>query len=807
MRKSYSTYLKFFLGWPLSLLALYFIIETFSPNIASLSEKIETLRLIPLAVGVFLFLIFFLVRNLVWHKILHYMGNTFLFSDTSYLWSFSQLKRYIPGNIWALVGLSVAFSGKNMQKKDIAYAILVETQIVVLATLLVSLLSLPFIFTNIFSTNNSQPLQYAIVILCSLSAIIYIFYSRLSKKIKFKYMDFLSRFLPKFSPGQTFVLLLLMTFGYLCFGLGYYFVTVSLTFLSPGLIWSLTGYFVLSLLIGFLSIITPSGLGVREGAITLGLDKILPVGLAAFASIFSRIVLIFSELLYLFLSYILYKIKKSYSQKIEVFFSKNIYGILLSAGTGIFIFYFSYISILRYGNFFTGRFDLGNMSQTIWNTTQGRIFEMNDPNGLVILSRLAFHADFILVLLSPFYFLWSDPRILLILQALVVGSGAFFVYQLAKYFLKNKLLALLFGMSYLFNPSVQWSILYDFHAVTFATTFLLGAFYFISKKRYIWFVIFALLAALTKEQIWFILALFGFYVITQRTFALFKAREIKQFVTDKTILFGGTVSVVSLAVFYYLIWHAIPNAAGGTDHFALSYYEGSGDSPTEFIKSLIFSPGNTLRLLFQTDRINYVLQLLLPVGFLPLLAPMYLIFAFPDFLLNILSTKVEPHQIYYQYTAAITPFLFISSIFASSLLLRKFERKAFAALITLIPLSAFIGSYFYSPLPGMKMENIAVFTHPQINKDLINKALQIIPNDAKVAATNNLGAQLANRQSLYVLPAGWENAGYIAFLFKNDSWKATQELVDLAENLKRNKGFDLVADNNGFLLFRKIADE
>ena len=45
--------------------------------------------------------------------------------------------------------------------------------------------------------------------------------------------------------------------------------------------------------------------------------------------------------------------------------------IILFLGIFFYILYFSSASIARYDNFYTGRFDLGNMDQTVWNTKSG----------------------------------------------------------------------------------------------------------------------------------------------------------------------------------------------------------------------------------------------------------------------------------------------------------------------------------------------------------------------------------------------------------------------------------------------------
>src|ERR1035437_3532889 len=147
------------------------------------------------------------------------------------------------------------------------------------------------------------------------------------------------------------------------------------------------------------------------------------------------------------------------------FIKKYKFQILLGLFILIYILYFTAASFLRYDNFFTGRFDLGNMDQTVWNTIHGRIFQITDPNGTNIISRLSFHADFILVLISPLYLIWSNPEMLLLLQTVVLAFGAIFVFLIAKSIIKDKTIALTISAVYLLNPSLQFTNLYDFNPV------------------------------------------------------------------------------------------------------------------------------------------------------------------------------------------------------------------------------------------------------------------------------------------------------------------------------------------------------
>jgi uncharacterized membrane protein len=152
------------------------------------------------------------------------------------------------------------------------------------------------------------------------------------------------------------------------------------------------------------------------------------------------------------------------------------------------------------------------MDQTVWNVLHGNGFTLTDPNGILQQSRLAVHADFLLIFLAPLYALWSDPKMLLLIQVLVAAAGAIPVYFIAYDVLASRKLGLLFSFLYLWYPPLGRILLHDFHAVALSTTFLLYAFWFIEKKKYVLFLVFAFFAAIGKEQVWITVAMLGMYI-------------------------------------------------------------------------------------------------------------------------------------------------------------------------------------------------------------------------------------------------------------------------------------------------------
>ena len=209
-----------------------------------------------------------------------------------------------------------------------------------------------------------------------------------------------------------------------------------------------------------------------------------------------------------------------------------------------FVLYFGLLTSQRHLHLLSLRLDLGNMDQTVWNVANGHGFVLTDPESDQQVSRLAYHADFLLVLLAPLYWIWSSPYMLLFIQVIVVGLGALPLYWIADKTLRSKPLALLFAVGYLLYPPMERALMYDFHAVTLATSFLLFAYWYMDTQRWGRFLLFVLLAALCKEQIWVVVAMLGLYI------AIWKKKRV----------FGVSITVISSVIFYILFWKVIPSS-------------------------------------------------------------------------------------------------------------------------------------------------------------------------------------------------------------------------------------------------------
>lgn len=458
--------------------------------------------------------------------------------------------------------------------------------------------------------------------------------------------------------------------------------------------------------------------------------------------------------------------------------------------------FFSYTAMARHDNFHSRKVDLGNMVQPLWNLVHGNGFTLTDPFSDVQISRLGIHADVLLAFLAPLYALWQDPKVLLLIQAIMVSLGALPVYWIARRAIKSDVVGAVFALAYLLNPSVERMMLHDFHAVALSMTLLLFSYWFMETKRYGWFIVFALLAAAGKENVWLVTGLMGLYL----------------FWKHKKKALGSAVAIASFVMFYILFWHVIPSHVAAGKHFALSYLSEYGDDQSGIVKGLVLHPLSVIHTVFLPDRLFYYLQLLAPVGFLPLFAPFALVFAIPTLVINVLSSNELMRQISYQYTSTITPFLFVSSIGgyvwlmnwlnASTSYLTGYRR----GLVTGVLLSSLaISSFCWGEIPLTANDRFYYFIWPLPETATMHRIEHEIDSRYSVSATNDIGAHFANRKVLYNFPIGALRADYVVAR-RGDyfAWPDKDTQDEALGQLLRSPEYEVLVIEGDFYAFKRI---
>ncbi|MCL4360704.1 DUF2079 domain-containing protein [Patescibacteria group bacterium] len=468
---------------------------------------------------------------------------------------------------------------------------------------------------------------------------------------------------------------------------------------------------------------------------------------------------------------------------------------LLCLSIALFIGYFLFLSFARHENIHSLRIDLGNMDQTVWNVAHGNGFTLTDPMGTAQESRLAIHADFLLILMAPLYFLWSDPRMLLIVQAIALASGAIPLFWLAQKVLKKEWVAYLLSVSYLLYPTVGLNALHDFHATSISTPFLLFAFWYLVDDRPWLFAVFAGLAAMGKEQFWAVTALLGILWIAKKQYRAF----------------GLAVTAVSSVIFYLLFWKFIPSVTPSGQHWALIYLSDYGGNISDIVKSLLLHPVAAIGTAIAPDRLYYYFQLLFPVGFFSLFAPQLLLLTLPNLAINVLSSDTLMRMIDYQYTSGITPWVFVSAVYGwktfEKFLSRVISARWATAFIALVFfLCTAWSSYLWGEYPyGAKSRFRYFQTRPPEASAILSAAMSI-PSRYSVSATNNIGAHFSDREHLYTFPVNAEHADYVVALLGDQyAWPSRKAQSQAVARLLGDPAYTLLVHTGSFYAFRKTG--
>jgi uncharacterized membrane protein len=402
---------------------------------------------------------------------------------------------------------------------------------------------------------------------------------------------------------------------------------------------------------------------------------------------------------------------------------------------------FSFLSVARHQAFQSHAFDLGNMDQAAWSTIHGHFLRFTDMavGNHVLTSRLAIHVEPLLAVLSLLYFLHDGPETLLVVQAVVVASGAIPAYLLARSLALGPWIALVFPITYLLHPSLQNAVLDDFHAVTMSACLLLWAILFISRGMLLPYAAVAVLAAATKEEIGLLVAALGIWLLTRRRW------------------YAGFMSVVGGAGWFLIsVLLIIPaaNPGGRSPYLARYAYLGGG------LSGVLLAPLRHPRLVLHTlgsnARLTYLSDLLHPAAFVSLLgAPVFLL-SLPALAINMLSSDPRMYSGFYQYSAEVIPYVVAGAVvgvagvtFVASSQRVRGARFIAPVLCTFLLIAAAVDTYRYGFTP-LASGYIVPSAGP--HQQLEERILTLVPSDATVAAADEIEPHVAHRTWVYKLP-------------------------------------------------------
>ena len=399
----------------------------------------------------------------------------------------------------------------------------------------------------------------------------------------------------------------------------------------------------------------------------------------------------------------------------------------------VFGFFVGAIGVYRYLTYAAPNFDFGLFCNMFYNMAETGLPNATSERDM-FLSHFAVHFSPIYYVMLPIYYIFPSPITLQILQAVIIYSGIIPIVLIARKRGLSRKMTLAVSAIYAAYPALSAGCFYDLHENCFLVTLLLWVFYFFDAEKYIPLAIFSVLTLLVKEDAFIYLVIFALYIL----------------LSTKKWKVGIPMAIIPLI--YFLIVSTLMEQYGTgimSGRFGNMIYD-SEDGLIGVIKTILINPGYALSQIFVsssggTEKLKYLIQLLLPLAFLPFATKKVSRFLLlTPILLNILTMYKYQPDITFQYSFGITAFLFYIAIINLS------ELKPFSkGYLTRV---AIIASVLMFTIVVISKYN-TYQTRYEDTKDVYDRmdyALEeVLPDDASVTCSSFLLAHVSDRDVIY----------------------------------------------------------
>jgi len=258
-------------------LILAFLILAIYRNYAKLSEMEFSFSFWPFLASTLLILLVFFAQSYAWGNIIGALARPLRFRDAAGIWFASQVSKYVPGKVMLpLVRMTMGRRvGIDIGRTTLSiYLELVMMNGAVVIVFLLSMLGWPdsgmwaFLADKIGMPGGGERLSYLVLLFVPLCLIA--IHPKLLEWMINRGLRLLKKNPISLTIGYGRVLLLfaLQMLAWVIYGLSCWLLMVSLGVDDPALALRIVGAFTFSWFIGFVSFVTPGGIGVREAVLT-----------------------------------------------------------------------------------------------------------------------------------------------------------------------------------------------------------------------------------------------------------------------------------------------------------------------------------------------------------------------------------------------------------------------------------------------------------------------------------------------------------------------------------------------------------
>jgi len=205
-----------------------------------------------------------------------------------------------------------------------------------------------------------------------------------------------------------------------------------------------------------------------------------------------------------------------------------------------------------------------------------------------------------------------------------------------------------------------------------------------------------------------------------------------------------------------------------------------------------------------------------------LLSPIYLLIGSPDFFMNVLADNSNMTNIYFHYTAVITPFIFIAAIYGANNFLQS-EKDFFKLvrnkltkvnidpsyfILSAIIIATIAATLYMAPLPwGHHRDLYPWQALPAKAQDVSLWAKYLEDENIKVSATGHIGPKFTSRRYYYHFANGYDRAQYIVVdKYDIDSGFQKEDKIKQYDRLQSDWRYIRIYDNNGIEVYKNISN-
>jgi uncharacterized membrane protein len=427
---------------------------------------------------------------------------------------------------------------------------------------------------------------------------------------------------------------------------------------------------------------------------------------------------------------------------------------VLGASVLLFV-HFAVYSLMRHYQMESRSYDLAIFDNMMWNLVHGEGFRSSPafgPEG----NHLSRHATFGALLLAPFYALRQQADTLLLIQALMVASTPIPIYLMARRVLGSAWVGCALGLGYALYAPVHGAVFYDFHFLTTAQPLIAWVFYLLFTERTRALAIMTALALTWREDVGAVLAGGGALVFLR---GVHRTRSF--------------VFAVVCAVYFVAMKFAVMPLFGEPSSFAWVYQDLWPENRQSFggvVQTLLTNPTYTFETLLDKKKLLFVLQLFVPLLFLPVRHRFAWVALMPAALFTLLATRYPPvYEISFQYTAYWGPPMFLATAvalqgrFAEQGRTNPLAANVLAILLVTAITSFHFGSVFESQAFRGGFGRVMFEWTERDAEELaaFRRLAALVPPDASIVATETEAPHLGNRRNCFTMRTGYFDAEYM----------------------------------------------